>query len=98
MRIEIADPARAELFSAARRYDDENPGLGDEFLVAVIDVAARFGNQPTWPVWPGIRQSNPPVRRYIMERFPYAIGFQVFDDHVLVVAIAHAKRRPGYWR
>ena len=32
-----------------------------------------------------------------MRRFPYIVMFTVADDSVEVVAIAHAKRRPGYW-
>jgi hypothetical protein len=34
----------------------------------------------------------------VLDRFPYVIFFAQERDHVLVVAIAHAKRRPGYWR
>jgi len=29
--------------------------------------------------------------------FPYSVIFQDKDDNILVVAVAHAKRRPGYW-
>lgn len=44
---------------------------------------------------PSGRSAN---RRYVMPRFPYLIGFQVFADHVMVIVIAYAARRPGYWR
>jgi hypothetical protein len=30
--------------------------------------------------------------------FPYSVIFQEKEDIVLIVAVAHAKRRPGYWR
>jgi plasmid stabilization system protein ParE len=33
-----------------------------------------------------------------VKRFPFRIVFRLVDERVLVVAIAHAKRRPGYWR
>jgi len=52
----------------------------------------------TWPVWPGIKQASPPIQRYVMDRFPYAVGYQVVGDEVVVVTVAHGKRRPGYWR
>jgi hypothetical protein len=32
-----------------------------------------------------------------MERFPYSIVFQERDDTILVIALAHAKHRFGYW-
>jgi hypothetical protein len=88
-----------ELFAAARRYDDDRAGLGDEFIEAVDDSLQTILLSPqTWPVWPGIRPEKPPIQRYVMDRFPFAIGYQVAGDAVVVVVVAHAKRRPGYWR
>jgi hypothetical protein len=34
----------------------------------------------------------------VLSGFPYSVIFQLEDDIILVVAVAHAKRRPGYWR
>ena len=33
-----------------------------------------------------------------VKRFPFRIVYRVVESRVLVVAIAHAKRRPGFWR
>lgn len=33
-----------------------------------------------------------------LKRFPFRIVYRVIENHVLVVAIAHSKRNPGYWR
>jgi hypothetical protein len=33
-----------------------------------------------------------------MRRFPFSIVYYTVDDIVRVVAVAHGKRRPGYWR
>jgi len=38
------------------------------------------------------------TRRILLKRFPYFIVFFEWQDEVYIVAIAHAKRRPGYWR
>jgi hypothetical protein len=38
-----------------------------------------------------------PVHKAIIKRFPYLVAFEVHPDHALVLAIAHAKRRPLYW-
>jgi plasmid stabilization system protein ParE len=38
------------------------------------------------------------TRRLLARRFPFAVIYRVTADRVLVVAIAHQKRRPGYWR
>lgn len=52
-------------------------GLGDEFIEAVDESLQTILLSPqTWPVWPGIKQTSPPIQRYVMDRFPYAIGYR----------------------
>jgi hypothetical protein len=43
-----------------------------------------------------IIQAN--VRGYIMPRFPYAVHYQVMEDHIYIVASKHHSRHPNYWR
>jgi len=37
-------------------------------------------------------------RRYLLKRFPYAVVYRELPDMIQVVAVAHGKRRPGYWK
>lgn len=37
------------------------------------------------------------TRRVLLRRFPYMVIYRALEDRVLVVAFAHAKRRPAYW-
>ena len=37
-------------------------------------------------------------RRLIVRKFPYSIIYEPYGDEVLVLAVAHGKRRPNYWR
>ena len=48
-------------------------------------------------MWPGTRAAGPLIRKATIQRFPYVIGFEKHEHHVLVLAVAHAKRRPLYW-
>jgi hypothetical protein len=48
-------------------------------------------------VWPGTARAAVPIRKAVLEQFPYLIAFEVDADRVLVLAVAHAKRRPLYW-
>jgi toxin ParE1/3/4 len=48
-------------------------------------------------VWP-ISQYDPRTQRHLLSKFPYSIVYVVRDGDVTVAAVAHAKRRPGYWR
>ena len=51
-----------------------------------------------FPVWPDITARIVPVRRATLARFPFSIAFELHDDFVLVLALAHAKQQPLYWR
>ena len=99
MILKIGDAAAAEVLEAARWYDADRPGLGDDFVAAVMAAGSQIiANPQAWPAWPGVGTQSPPVRRYVLRRFPYAVGYQVFDEHIEVMAVAHTRRRPGYWR
>ena len=95
MRVQLADGARADVLAAARWYDEQRPGLGDEFVDAVLAAGVVIEANPlAWPTWPAI-QRDPPVRRHPMRRFP--VYFQVLPELIEVIAIGHGRRRPGHW-
>ena len=99
MRIKLHPEAESELLHAAAWYEAERVGLGDEFLAHVyrwFDVILASPNQ--WPRWPDTpAELDPAIRRVVVERFPYLIGYQVLADHVLVLTVAHGSRKPLYW-
>src|SRR5262245_43327283 len=37
-------------------------------------------------------------RTHLLERFPYQIIYRVIAGSIVVIAVAHARRRPGYWK
>ena len=95
MRLELHPEARAELRSAALWYDERRSGLGDEFVAEVAAVLDRIADVPeSHPTWQG---AGPMIRKATIHRFPYLIAFENHEQHVLVLAVAHAKRRPLYW-
>ena len=38
------------------------------------------------------------TRRYVLNRFPHSVVYRLLKGRVLVVAVAAAKKRPGFWR
>ncbi len=89
--------ATEELDAAGEWYDAQLPGLSLELLDAVEDAIGLIVERPAaWQRDSTI--SNREVRRFVMRRFPFSIVYYVVDEIVLIVAIAHAKRKPGYWR
>lgn len=93
MKLVVAPAALAELQDAAAFYAlKANVGLGLAF-VAEFERTANFvlANPLVGAVFRGTR------RRYILRRFPYSIIYQVTTDELRVIAVAHHRRRPGYW-
>ena len=79
-------------------YDDREAGLGDRFEVGVLDAVAQCVDSPqAWALWPGWDR-KPVVRSKGVSDFPYRVVYFVGGDLLTIVAVAHAKRRPGYWR
>ncbi len=86
--------AERELIDGALFYAREaNAELGLAFIaefersVGVLRTYPRLG-----PVWRGN------TRRFPLRRFPYNIIYQLKPDEIRVIALAHQRRRPGYWR
>ena len=55
-------------------------------------VEAISSNPERWP------QVEENTQQYLLRRFPYAVIYRARAERVLVVAVAHMRRRPGYWR
>lgn len=98
MRLALLAEAEAELDDAATWYDDRSEGLGDEFMDVAREAMALVVDSPeTWPLWPGALARLPPIRRFRLPRFPYAIAYQAFPGLLVVLAIVHERRKPLYW-
>ena len=90
--------ARAEFFADVDWYDDREAGVGARFEVAVRQaIDAAVDSPESWAGWPGWDR-QPLVRSKGVNGFPYRVIYFVQGAQLMVVAVAHAKRRPGYWR
>jgi hypothetical protein len=78
--------------NAADEYDDARFGLGDEFLAAV--ERAFVGVVAAPHRWPQVDRRH---HRYVLKRFPFSIFYRFNETEVVIVSVAHHKRRPGYW-
>ena len=78
---------------AALHYDTESRGLGQEFLDDVQHSVDTARQQPEASQWVGDG-----LRRIVFRRFPFLLIFAREFDEIVVVAVAHQRRRPGYWR
>jgi len=93
MRCEFHPEALAEYEEAARYYAGCQAGLELRFVASVEAAVRRIADAPDR--WVILEQD---VRRCLTKVFPYAVLYTIEEDFVLVVAVMHCHRDPGYWR
>ena len=93
MKLVIVPPALDELQDAAAFYAERaNRELGMAFLAEFERSAHLVLKNPL--VGAVFRGDS---RRYLLRRFPYSIIYQITQQELRVLAVAHHRRRPGYW-
>lgn len=98
VRLEFHPEADEEVDSAVDWYEEQRGGLGAEFFAELRSDLGRVTAAPrSWPLWPGVRTEALGVRRFLMSRFPFALPYLVLEERVVILAVAHVRRRPGYW-
>jgi hypothetical protein len=93
MTYSFLPEARDELSEAVTNYDNAKPGLGDEFDVEVEATIQRILTFPQG--WPAISKR---FRQCKTKRFPYGLIYELRGDEVVIVAVAHLHRKPGFWK
>ena len=93
LRALLRPEARVDLEEAAYWYEDQRQGLGDRFASEVLDLVRRIGGSPL--LFPEV---FPPVRRGLLQRFPYAVYFVIEETMIVVLAIVHQRRDPAAWK
>ena len=82
-----------ELVEAAGYYEACSYGLGERFLDSV-ENAVNFIRDNALVFSP----DKLGRRKYIVKKFPYLLIYRVKEDHIFILAVAHAARKPGYWK
>jgi plasmid stabilization system protein ParE len=93
IKIEIHPEARLELEDARSWYRERSQVAARAFVTEVIGALKKIAQAPE--AWPRTRSNE---HRFVFQRFPYSIIYRVRQNEIFVTAIAHQRRRPGYWR
>ena len=98
LAFDFHSEAEAEFAADVEWYDDREFGVGGRFADAVrAAIDATLDAPAAWAIWPGWDR-EPVVRSKGVNDFPYRVVYFVEGDLVTILAVAHSKRRPGYWR
>lgn len=87
--------ARAEFMAAVAYYDEQASGLGAQFIDEVERTVQRLAAQPGLGI--SVSAANH-LRRWTLRRFPYYLIYRSEGDALLILAVAHQRKRPGYWQ
>ncbi len=93
--LRIAGPASEEFIDAVRWYETRRPGLGADLYDAVNATIEGIERQPEIGA---ADYADPKSRRVLVARFPYHVVYRLEHDEIVILAIAHMKRRPGFWK
>jgi toxin ParE1/3/4 len=93
MRYEFHPAALEEYREAAHWYAEREAQVAGKFVVSVEEAIARIVEAPDrW------RIVDEDVRRCLTRVFPFGILYTIEDNFLLIVAIMHLSRAPGYWK
>jgi toxin ParE1/3/4 len=84
--------AQAELLEGISYYSAIRPELGVRFEQA---VAAAVRNATAHPQRGAPRSKN--TRRWLVKEFPFGVVYRASIEEVIIVAVAHQRKRPEYW-
>ena len=90
--VEVLPEAEAEAREAFLWYFERSPKAADAFRVGLFD--AIDGLSETAKDWP---EDEDGFCHYHLRHFPYTVMYEVLGRNVTVFAIAHQRKRPGYW-
>lgn len=92
IRARFLKPAEAEAGEAVAYFDEQRPGLGDRFEQDLQSAVTFVIEHP--------RSGKPlseRVRKFPLRTFRYNLIYVIDELEIVVVAVAHHRRRPGYW-
>ena len=92
MNVEFHPAALREVENAQAWYEERSLFAASAFLREISTVVQRVRHAPDrYP------SAEAGTRRILLDRFPFTVYYRAKGDTMTIVAVAHQKRRPGYW-
>jgi plasmid stabilization system protein ParE len=91
--LEYLEEALEEAEAAARWYAERSVSAAVGFSEEIEAAESAIMQFPdAWPPY------DHGTRRFLLRRYPFSIVYRVESRRILIVAVAHGHRRPGYWK
>ncbi|MBW4661750.1 MAG: type II toxin-antitoxin system RelE/ParE family toxin [Drouetiella hepatica Uher 2000/2452] len=93
MKYVFHPEALAEYAEAVEYYTQQRIEVAQAFIDAVENAVYRIRESPTrWQI------IDEDIRRCLTQKFPYGILYTIEPDYILILAVMHCSREPGYWK
>ena len=90
--LEFHPDARSEAIAAFDWYGERSPSAAKAFYEELQDAGNAIQQMPErWASY------SFGTRRYLMKRFPFVVVYRINADRIEILAVAHGRRKPGYW-
>jgi len=91
--VKFSSDSKKEILVALAYYFEESSDAATKFRATLKYAVTQISEFPhRYPIL------IDDLRRVVLLRFPFIVVYQICDDHIYVVAVAHAKRFPFYWK
>jgi plasmid stabilization system protein ParE len=91
--VEFHEDAAREFLAAIEWYRYRNELVATRFARKIAQAVEQIATSPSrWPAY------SHQTRRFVLRQFPFFVIYRELPNVVQVLAVAHAHRRPGYWK
>ncbi|VAW95610.1 hypothetical protein MNBD_GAMMA21-1499 [hydrothermal vent metagenome] len=91
-KLIIRPEARSELLDIFQWYQEQRSGLGFDFKLCVDEIFSKLIKHSS--IYKKIYND---IRKAVTQRFPFGIFYLINNDHVIILAVLHARRDPENW-
>lgn len=92
MNLRILELAYLEIEDAQEYYNLQQENLGDRFKKEIQKTIDHILAFPT--LFPEVENN---IRRCLLHKFPYSVFYTIDDETIVILSIAHQRRKPFYW-
>jgi toxin ParE1/3/4 len=93
MKYVFHPEALTEYAEAVQYYMGQRTEIAQSLINAIEDAIYRIRESPT-----RYGEIDEDVRRCMTRKFPYGILYIIEPDYILILAVMHCSREPGYWK
>jgi plasmid stabilization system protein ParE len=98
LRVRVLAEARREYIEAVKWYRQEDLDVSRDMVTEYVARVRRARQLPRSGTLVRGLPARYEVRRFLLGRFPYAVYIAYVQHELVIVAVAHQHRKPGYWR